>query len=70
MPICFDKEHNAWSLKDITQEETDALIELGKTDLLNKIGGTIMMKIFKSQMESGGEMEALANMPSEHMGQS
>ena len=64
MPISYSKEENAWSLKNITPEEVDILVEIGKNSLLSMMGVGILQRMHKAAEEK----EVLNQIPTEHMG--
>lgn len=64
MPISYLKDVNAWSLKDVTQEEADILAEIGKNSLLSMMGVGILQRMH----ERAEEAETLNSIPVEAMG--
>lgn len=50
MPISYSPENKAWDLTQITQEETNLLVNLGKDFLLQVLGYQILKK-YQEQSE-------------------
>ncbi len=68
MPIFYDSDKQAWSMRDLTQEELDQLIELGKEELVAAIGANIVHKMFNSeQFKAEAEKKMLEAMPEDAM---
>ncbi len=46
MPICFNKQEQTWELKDPTEDEKEALLNLGVNFLIDMLGEQAAQRIF------------------------
>lgn len=67
MPIFYSSEDRAWSLRDVTEEESKLLLDLGMSAITQLIGAGILRKL-QEKFEARDDMPELEDIPKEHMG--
>ena len=66
MPIFYSKDEGGWSLKNVTAEETEQLVEMGKHYVLQLLGAAIAKRYQEHLSVTGGN--TLNDIPKEMMG--
>lgn len=64
MPIFYNKAEDTWELKDATEDEKNALIELAKNSIVEFFGDEVADKI----MSRVAVMPSLETIPKDEMG--
>ena len=67
MPIFYSSEDKAWSLKDVTEEESKILLDLGMSAITQLIGAGILRKL-QEKFEARDNGPDLDDIPKEYMG--
>lgn len=62
MPIFYDDERNNWFAKELTENEMEKLLELGKDELVRQMGASVIRKLtLASAMDVDGDEARLPN---------